>query len=407
MREALGLGTQGPLILSGHQPQIWHAGVLAKYIAAGVCARHAGGQAAWLVVDTDEVDPGAFWYPAPSPDGAARRVDVSLSTGRGPACGRGVMASPRGLPDPSPEFESRVVSLIETLLREAEKAPNAASQVVRAYAPLMQGFTPSLPLVFASSLNATPLFEELISRMAADPRACIEAYNQAAAAVPQARIRPLEPDELPIWRLEPGARHPVRSGELSPRKITTLAPRALLLTALVRMGLCDLFIHGTGGEVYERVTDRWIGAWLGPEVRLAPSVMMTATLLPDLPPRVTPPTRQINQVRQRERALRFDPSLVGDRAAAAKKAALLAEIQRRPRHSPERRAAFEELHALLVEVRAEHAATIERLRSHAASIATGLATDPATDRTLPFPLHAPEALRALVRDVEALFISPD
>jgi hypothetical protein len=407
MREALGLGTQGPLILSGHQPQIWHAGVLAKYIAAGVCARHAGGQAAWLVVDTDEVDPGAFWYPAPSPDGAARRVEVSLGTGHGPACGRGVMTSPRGLPDPTPEYESRVVHLIETLLRESDKATNAAEQVVRAYAPLVQEFIPALPLVFASSLNAMPLFEELVSLMAADPRACIEAYNQAAAAVPQARIRPLEPDELPLWRLEPGARHPVRAGELSPREITTLAPRALLLTALVRMGLCDLFIHGTGGEVYERVTDRWIGAWLGPEVRLAPSVMMTATLLPDLPPRVAPPTRQINQVRQRERALRFDPSLVGDRAAVAKKAALLAEIQRLPRHSPERRAAFAELHTLLAAVRAEHAPTIDRLRAHAASIAAGLATDPAADRTLPFPLHAPEALRALVRDVEALFISPD
>src|SRR5690606_35198771 len=57
---------------------------------------------------------------------------------------------------------------------------------------------------------------------------------------------------------------------------TTLMPRALSMTALVRMHACELFIHGTGGAAYDAITDEWIPAWLG--VPVAPTGMATATM---------------------------------------------------------------------------------------------------------------------------------
>lgn len=406
-RESLGLPATGPLVMSGHQPQVWHAGVLAKYIAADRCARACDGHAAWLVVDHDEIDPGSLWYPAIGPEGIARRVDITLGKGAGTANSQRVMQPPCGEhPRPAPRFEDRFSHVLETLMHAGSRSRNAAEQVALAYEPLLRGITPPLPLVMASSLSTTPLFRALVDRMIARPDACIESYNAAAAGVPEARIRPLEQGELPLWRLDQGTRTSIRATDLPAIAHESLAPRALLMTAVVRMGLCDLFIHGTGGEIYDRVTDRWIQAWLGDDVRLAPCVMITATLLPDLPARQDSPERQLNMVRQRARSLLFDPSLVGDKAAAASKAALLAEIRRLPRHSPGRARAYAAMLELLAKVRADNAPTIGRLRTRAEDLVTKLSTDPASDRTLPFPLHAPGSLLALAGALDKAFESP-
>ena len=45
-RRALGLPTDRPIIMSGHQPTLWHAGILAKLLAAGELARATGAHAA-------------------------------------------------------------------------------------------------------------------------------------------------------------------------------------------------------------------------------------------------------------------------------------------------------------------------------------------------------------------------
>jgi hypothetical protein len=56
----------------------------------------------------------------------------------------------------------------------------------------------------------------------------------------------------------------------------TLAPRALLLTALMRADCSDLFIHGTGGAIYDQLTEQWIKTWLGRT--LAPMTVVSADL---------------------------------------------------------------------------------------------------------------------------------
>src|SRR6185369_4866673 len=59
----------GPVVMSGHQTEFWHAGILAKLLAASALARHIRGHAVWLHVDHDAGDPGAIRVPVRSPEG--------------------------------------------------------------------------------------------------------------------------------------------------------------------------------------------------------------------------------------------------------------------------------------------------------------------------------------------------
>ena len=55
-RRQLGLTTDRPVIMSGHQAELWHAGIAAKALAAPTPPRHDSAAAAWVIVDQD---PGA------------------------------------------------------------------------------------------------------------------------------------------------------------------------------------------------------------------------------------------------------------------------------------------------------------------------------------------------------------
>ncbi|HQL54474.1 MAG TPA: hypothetical protein PLQ87_07185, partial [Phycisphaerae bacterium] len=83
------LGLSGPLILTGHQAEFFHAGVLAKTIAAHALAARLGAQAAFLTVDSDVPKTAQLALPQTTSRGL-RRVDVSI-----PGC------------DPQRDFESQ------------------------------------------------------------------------------------------------------------------------------------------------------------------------------------------------------------------------------------------------------------------------------------------------------------
>ena len=51
-------------VWSGHQPGLWHPGILAKLLLADALAEAAGAKTPmWLVVDHDEVEPLSFDAP--------------------------------------------------------------------------------------------------------------------------------------------------------------------------------------------------------------------------------------------------------------------------------------------------------------------------------------------------------
>lgn len=397
-RDQIGLPTDRQVILSGHQAEIWHPGILAKRLAAEACAERAGGAAAWLVVDHDDNDPVKLTRPTRDAKGRLAVEEVALCSARVP---KGTPTGSRVAIDLEVEFEH-----VDSALRGRAGAVSMAEQFARAGESLAASMTGSdeQPLVFASRLTETDLFQQLVDRLIAEPAEAVRAYNEAAASEPSAGVRALIAREsagrfeLPLWRVRAGEpRMPVYSTNLTEIPRSELAPRALLMTLICRQAACDLFVHGTGGGAYDLITERWAKAWLGAE--LAPMTVATATLTLDLG--VEPVTREdLARARWRAHHARHDPAEIGASDAASKKRELVAAIDAADQPA----GPFNQMHALLTEYRRDHAdelaqldADVERIEGHLAD------AEVVRIRTWPFPLHAEPDLRALRAEIRSRF----
>lgn len=392
-RSALGLSANGPIVMTGHQAGIWHAGILAKWIAADVIADRTGATVAALVVDQDVNDAAAIEYPTVV-DGSLQRgrlpVEARSDAGRnegGPTGTRRPIRLGSPTQPPVPEVAPQLEA-IRAAVNAHVGAANLALQMSAANQSLLDGIVRPVTQVCASSLLATPLGARLVEAMRSDPEACRRAYNEALALDPQV-ARPLGAGELPMWTLGPGRRDPVRA-EAIPAALAGLAPRAFFMTAFARLACCDVFLHGTGGERYERVTEAWIARWLG--VPLAPMAMATATLR--LPLAAHLHARRII-TRADLRRVAFDPERREGMMSPAKRE-LLAAIDAAPRGSADRRERFRALMRYIESARHREADALGRLRGEvAASRDAAIAAEVATSRTWPWPLHDRASLAAL------------
>ncbi len=410
MREQLHLPTDRPIIMTGHQAAFWHPGILAKYLAADAAGRALGASPAWVVVDQD--DPPAattIAYPRLA-DERVERAELDLARSANP--------DPTGLP-----FVDDGLARISRAWSIHAREPGPARRVAGATAEIMTGLVPAAPTIFATELCRTALFARIIEAMREDGAACVAAYNGAVGAHPKTGIRALAaaPEkgrfELPLWRIKPGGeRERVFASELDGVPIEELAPRALLLTGLLRLGACDLFIHGTGGggdeehEGYDRVTEDWLNAWprarewtaeLGP---LAPVATVSATLLLPLGGSTAPSESAAAQAAWKAHRSRHDPELVHEPGAAAEKQQLVAQIESAPRQSDQRARLFRRMHDLLDRVRGSHRSELETLDTDAKRERDRLAARAVLeDRTWPFPLYPESTLLALRAEIDAAF----
>src|SRR5205085_2488393 len=113
-----------------------------------------------------------------------------------------------------------------------------------------------------------------------------------------------------------------------------LSPRALMLTMFLRLFVVDQFIHGIGGGQYDQVTDRIIASHFQmPSPRFA---VATATM--HLPEAVGRSRVCLPCVMQDGHRLRHN--LLGEQ----RKRELVRQIDAAPRKSPQRYAAFAEMH---------------------------------------------------------------
>jgi hypothetical protein len=424
----------GPLVMSGHQAEIWHAGIAAKYFAMHTLTtalRASGSDAtcAWLVVDQDDNDPRTIRYPALRGSElvpAAWTIDPDAL--RGPPTGSlgpiSAAALARELPAaPATRTAAEGVNDIRReLTRAAGSSRTLAEQFGRAatrlIAPALADSGVEPALAFDTSIARTEAFALLVEAIGLEPIPCVRTYNMAAASVPRAGVRALRLEkgraELPLWRVRPGVeRTPVFSDELGSIPGDQLAPRALLMTAVLRMFACDLFIHGLGGGVYEQINDVWLARWAevspaAARVMLAPApaVVVTATRLVDFSELARPKAPSPEQVLRAawlEHSAAHNPGALGDEEAAREKARLVAEI----RATEDRRVRarlFREMHELLEAVRQQRAAPLASIRD-AAARARSLSAEAAVvhDRTWPFPLLGAEQLVDLRDAVTAAF----
>lgn len=407
----------GPLVMSGHQAVLWHPGILAKYIAADACARAAGAAAAWVVVDQDTPPPHELSWPMRASATSTRVVIgahhfeyASPCNAEVPACARPPLVASANAADDLLIDPAGALPRLHSAVNSASNSPNAAVQISRVIESLLPPTIAPVPAFFATLIARTEFFAAVVRHMQADPRRCIEAYNAAALAHPDADIRSLDADalELPLWHIVGprglAARHPVHASQLPSIPTHQLAPRALLMTALLRLAACELFIHGTGGVAYDRVTDAWIASWLGTDAVLAPTALATATLL--LPLDAAPEDPLTGEAIMAQRSYRealHKPGALGEHSLESERRTIVAGIAASPYRSAEREHRFRDLHRLLERYRASHAPVIEARRLAALAARTSAKDRAASVRTWAFPLYPEPRLSRLCGDIHRAF----
>lgn len=289
------------LIATGHQAALWHPGILAKDLAMCAAAARLGTGVCHLIVDQDVHETMSVDLPL-SRDGwlsveAVQLAPVSTSIPTGSQPPVDAAAAIEVLTEVRRRHGGDLVADVQPIIDALADLPSCGSlaeQIAAVTERLMRPWTGPTPVVFASDLLALPAAAKLVDQMLADARRCVEAYNSAVVEHPAAGITALavEPGriELPLWHLRfgrPRLRVYAKVGdEQVPRLVDEtgraiggtdrLAPRALLLTAVMRGLLCDLFVHGKGGWVYDRVTELWWRKWRSEE--LAPMALASADL---------------------------------------------------------------------------------------------------------------------------------
>lgn len=390
--------TQGPLIATGHQANLWHPGILVKFLLAEGLAGALDGGVLRVLADQDVGHLGPVEFPCRSPEGelAVARLPLEEPDAAAPIAQRRPIRL-AAEPDAPPALPAigEGLAAIATALRRFESSPTAAEQVARSLAWLASRWLPDRPFLPASRLLATPLGLALLDAIAADPQACAERFNESIRRVPGA-ARPLRVEEerieAPLWSFDgigaPRRRVFLPRGDAARRQAMLreaagadpprLAPRGLLMTGLVRTA-ADLFIHGRGGWHYDRATERWFRSWLG--IELAPMAMATADLRLPLEDGGEGPAAPSARCRW------HDPFASGSPGPSEWKRSRLAALAALPRRSAARRAAFLAMQRELAEARREHALAPPPRRPDAGAIAAR--------RDWAFPLHPVAAIDGL------------
>ena len=305
--------SRSPIIVTGHQPELFHPGVWVKNFAVDRIARHAGGLAVHIIIDND----------------LCRTHSLSIPTGE---VTRPQVVSERFDHFASPiPFETREVHDVELLRTFASRARQRISTLVSN--PVVDTIWPSVveavhqgaglghamargrhrleqawrlrslevPL---SQLCETFAFRWLVLHLLLRGDRVRTTYNRRLAEYRvvhrlRSSAQPL-PDlqqsdgwtEAPfwIWTTHDGRRralwfrragrdlvigdrdcvrwtlsHPEADPDAAVQHLQQLAdqglrirPRALSNTLYIRLFLADLFVHGIGGAKYDQVTDCWI-----------------------------------------------------------------------------------------------------------------------------------------------------
>jgi hypothetical protein len=356
----LAADAESPLLLAGHQPQLFHAGVWFKSFALSQLAARHRAHAVNLVIDNDIHRISSLRVPKDTRSGQSIRT---LLFDRGAEAipyeerqildrsvfatfGERVERSLNGLvPDP----------LIQKLWPLAQQASKRSNNLGRCLAEARHSLeacydqqTWELPL---SQVCNTPWFAQFASHLLAHLPRLQDVYNTSLAEYRRvnrvrSRSHPV-PDlvsdglwlEAPFWIWTADSPHRQRMFvracgdglEISDRRHVTFSldvapdrsadraveqwlsqeargvrmrPRALLTTMYARLVLGDLFLHGIGGGKYDQLTDRIIRRFF--ELQPPHYLMISATAL--LFEDHTAELRdRIQSLRQRLRELRYHP----------------------------------------------------------------------------------------------------
>lgn len=322
----------GPIVLTGHQPELFHPGVWLKNFVAAHIAENIGGIAVNVLIDNDRFKNSSVWVLGGSRE---RPVLESIPLDRD---GRDLpyemrrvndwelvtSFKERALQSLSPwvaqpllvTYWPRVLSQLEKEQRLGHALAQARNQLEISWGVRIL----DIPLGLVADLRAHRLFLAFVLREL--PRV-VQVYNHSLDRYRQAhRIRnkaqPLPNlesagswQEVPYWvwtendparrrlfaRKEAGTIHltdlhgwEVKVPEPQGKGLTNLAkalhdlrqqgvylrPRALMTTLFLRLVIGDYFVHGIGGARYDEVTNGIIEQLFG--IESPPFAVATGTL---------------------------------------------------------------------------------------------------------------------------------
>jgi len=315
-----------PIVMTGHQPVIFHSGLTFKYETTERFAADNNAIAVAVIIDTDQGDAGQFSYPQ-------RIAHAAHDTAAGPADSYPILAidtlaeshklfahgrlrTPDELQKLSesiqqqlqlaahPDAEASCASAFEHFRQlAAAKATAMEANTIMRWHHGIGGRMLELPL---SAIASFPECLMLTADILKQPIRFATAYNAAlrdfreengirnvANPFPDLRVED-NACELPFWVINHNrsTRHVLEvqldgsvtrlvangktvdtfagniSGEtLEPMLLQNLqlVPRGALITAFLRLLFSDLFVHGTGGARYDRFTDEFIHSWWNAE----------------------------------------------------------------------------------------------------------------------------------------------
>jgi hypothetical protein len=446
------LGPDAPIVVTGHQPELYHPGVWVKDFLLQRFAREQRATAIDIVVDTDGFDSIGITTPCFRPH--VERCHAYLAVGKtdGYYAGAPVpsdedigqfcdLAAEHVATLPAPAVGVHFSAFCEQLRSAAGDAHDLAELVTfarRRYEASARTDYLELPV---TQMARTKSYLRFVAGIVTNAEGFASAYNDALAEYRRlhgvrSAAQPL-PDletgeiatELPFWGLSDGRRfrlyaglafdgvsiqdesggvlmtlptglmsHPPDYAEMLAASHITFAPKALALTMFVRLYLADFFIHGVGGGRYDRVTDAIIAGYY----RLEPPAFAVASATMYLPlgahvvsdEELAEAKDRLNRLEHNPDALlaeiEFDSAAERDAALtlAAEKAELVARIARPDADKKALGSRIREVNAELSELLAPLRAEFERVLGELEALHA--ANDVLTDRTYPFCFWSPE-----------------
>lgn len=350
------------LIVTGHQPELFHAGVWAKNFAAAGLARQTGGPALNLMIDNDTVVSTRIRLPAGTRDAPTiESIPFDIAQPQQPweeatiadqECFQGFGERVRSrIRDcwnyeplvsvgwPAAIRQARVSTRLCDCLAAARVAVERLHGVHNLEVPMSRVCSTRAFCQFAAFLLAhLPRFHLIYNESVLDYRHS-RRMRSTTHPVPELDTRD-EWLEAPFWVWRPGSRrrerpfvrqrnsemelrddrgvfarlplspdHPLDGAaavleQLSEHGIR-FRTRALTTTMFARVFLADLFIHGIGGAKYDSMTDRICERFLG--IRPPQFATVTATVHLPLGAPFAATDDELRDAGQRIREIRYNP----------------------------------------------------------------------------------------------------
>jgi len=442
------LDVSRPVIATGHQCQLWHPGILAKLLAARAGAERHNAQPLHLIVDHDAHPATTLELPRRDGDRLATHTlrlgteDVHTPTGYRQPIEPGAFIE--ALDEASeiqrlclPEAHLQalraamgIATKNNTPTKRKRTLPGAGGDgwmslgdqwTGLAFAVLesvlgVPGAMGGMGVLRSSQLLLTGPGRQLVRQMVDEAPRCVRAYNAAAMEHAEAGVPPLIEHrnwvELPLWHLSDGRRHRVwvdrtdSHARLVDETLTPIepelfhpAPRALLLSAFMRAFVCDRFVHGTGGRVYDRATEAWWRAWH--DRPLMPNAVVTADVYLAMPEVPEADAHDLARARWRaHHAPHNVDRLLGLEDELSRRKRELLDHMDDDRDKARRAAAFREVHRVNEQLRAAHPEVTREAERELTRAETGRHNRGVlARRDWPFVAYPPEQLARMAERV--------